>query len=142
MCGNLVVWLFEKFISWEFEFLAVTYIVSELLLLLVYWMMQDYVHVRDIVQYTRQQQEQLGVEITAMSMEEKLARILQFVKEGEPLAIREREILEMILKNMKRKEIAAALFLSENTVKTYTRTLYSKLGVSCREELYELLLQN
>ena len=142
VCGNLVVWLFEKFISWEFEFLAVTYIVSELLLLLVYWMMQDYVHVRDIVQYTRQQQEQLGVEITAMSMEEKLARILQFVKEGEPLAIREREILEMILKNMKRKEIAAALFLSENTVKTYTRTLYSKLGVSCREELYELLLQN
>ena len=38
--------------------------------------------------------------------------------------------------------IASLLFLSENTIKTYTRTLYSKLGVACREELYSLLLQN
>ena len=41
VCGNIVVWLFEKFISWDFEFLSVTYIISELLLLLLYWMMQD-----------------------------------------------------------------------------------------------------
>ncbi len=63
-------------------------------------------------------------------------------KQSEPLGIREREILEMILGNKKRKDIAESLHLSENTVKTYTRSLYSKLGVSCREELYALLLQN
>jgi DNA-binding CsgD family transcriptional regulator len=139
--SNMLVWLFEKFINWEFEFLAVSYIISELLLLLLYWMIQDYVHKSDIPRYSSAERERLGVEITSMSMEEKTRRILKFVSENEPLGIREREILEFILKNNKRKEIAEELHLSENTIKTYTRTLYAKLGVSCREELYSLLLQ-
>ena len=75
-------------------------------------------------------------------MEIKIRSVLSYVKTGELLAIREREILELILANRKRKEIALELHLSENTVKTYTRTLYSKLGVRSREELYSLLLKN
>lgn len=142
VCGNILVWLIEKFITWEFEFLSVTYIISELVFLFLYWMMQDYVHVNDIPTYTPAQQERLAVEITALSMEGKLGKVLTFVKEGEPLTVREREILELILGNKKRKEIADELHLSENTVKTYTRTLYAKLDVTCREELYALLLQN
>ena len=141
VCGNLLVWLFEKFIRWEFEFLAVTYIISELLLLLIYWMLQDYVLVCDIPVYTAEMREKLGVDIATMPMEEKIGRVLSFVKEGELLAPREREILERILCNERRREIAAAMHLSENTVKTYTRTLYAKLGVSSRTELYALLLQ-
>ena len=140
VCGNILVWLIEKFINWEFEFLSVTYIISELMFLFLYWMMQDYVHVNDIPKYTPVQKEQLGVEITALSMEAKLGKVLTFVKEGEPLTVREHEILELILGNTKRKEIAEELHLSENTVKTYTRTLYAKLDVTCREELYALLL--
>ncbi len=139
VCGNILVWLIEKFINWEFEFLSVTYIISELVFLFLYWMMQDYVHVNDIPQYTPAQGERLGVEITALSMEAKLGKVLSFVMEGEPLTIREREILELILGNKKRKEIADDLHLSENTVKTYTRTLYAKLNVTCREELFALL---
>ncbi|MBO5945155.1 MAG: hypothetical protein J6Q69_00975, partial [Clostridia bacterium] len=38
VCSNIVVWLIEKFISWNFEMLSVTYIISEVLLLLVWWM--------------------------------------------------------------------------------------------------------
>jgi two-component system response regulator DevR len=76
-----------------------------------------------------------------MPMEEKILKILSFLKEGELLATREREILEMVLENKKRKEIADELCLSENTIKTYTRTLYGKLGVSSREELYALLVK-
>jgi len=76
-----------------------------------------------------------------MPMEEKIQKVLYFVRDGELLCTREREILELILANKKRKEIALELYLSENTIKTYTRTLYSKLGVSCREELYSLLLE-
>ena len=74
-------------------------------------------------------------------MNVKIGKILLFVKGGETLAPREREILELILENKKRREIAERLCLSENTITTYTRTLYSKLGVSSREELYALLLQ-
>ena len=142
VCGNIIVWLFEKFVSWEYEFLSLTYIASEIMLLLVYWMMQDYVHKRDLAQYAVVDCRRSGIEITALSSEEKIEKILHFVKADAPLAIREREVLELILKNKKRKDIASELCISENTVKTYTRTLYSKLGVTSREELYELLLQN
>ena len=141
VCGNLIVWLFEKFIRWEFEFLSVTYIISELFLLLIYWMMQDYVHVRDVPKFTPAQEKQLGVDIATMPPEVKIAKVLLFVKNGEALSPREREILELILENKRRREIAEQLYLSENTVKTYTRTLYAKLGVTCRAELYALLLE-
>lgn len=35
---NISIWLVEQFVHWEFEFLAVSYIVSELLLLFLYGM--------------------------------------------------------------------------------------------------------
>ena len=142
VCINIVVWLFEKMIRWEYEFLSVTYIASEFLLLIVYWMLQDYVHKNDLHTYTQAEKEKLAVQITEMTMEAKLAKVLTFVKEDNPLSMREREILEMVIAGKKRREIADKMHLSENTVKTYTRTLYGKLGISCREELYELLLQN
>lgn len=140
VCSNITVWLFEKFVSWEFEFLAVTYIISELLLLLVYWMMQDYVR-RDLVPQPSQSVRTPVVDISTMPMEEKILKILSFLNPGEILTAREREILEMVLQSKKRKEIAEILCLSENTIKTYTRTLYGKLGVSSREELYSLLVK-
>ncbi len=139
VCGNILVWLFEKFVNWEFEFLAVTYIMSELLLLLLYWMMQDYVHVKDLPQPIPAEGMQLGEDIATLPMEIKIGRMLLGLQEGEVLSAREREILELVLQNKRRKEIAAELCLSENTVKTYTRTLYAKLGVSCRDELYARL---
>jgi DNA-binding CsgD family transcriptional regulator len=142
VCSNIVIWLFEKLVSWEYEFLSVMYIASEFLLLIVYWMMQDYVHKSDIQTYTKSEKERLAVQITTMTMEEKLTKVLTFVKEDNPLSMREREILEMVIAGKRRKEIADTMHLSENTVKTYTRTLYGKLNISCREELYELLLQN
>lgn len=52
---------------------------------------------------------------------------------------REQEGLRAIMENKKRKDIADDLNLSENTVKTYTRSLYKKLGVTNRDELNNLL---
>ena len=141
VCGNILVWLIEKFINWEFEFLSVTYIISELLLVVVYWMMQDYVHKNELSKLAAEEKMRLGIDIATMPMDIKIGKVLFFVKNGETLAMREREILELMLENKRRKEIAEHLCLSENTVKTYTRTLYSKLGVTSREELYALLLQ-
>ena len=139
--GNIVMWCVGKVIPWEVELLSITYLMSAGGFLAEWLMLQDYVHKNDIQKFTRAEQERLAVGITALSMEEKLSKVLRFVKEDDPLGIREREILEMILVNRRRKEIASDLHLSENTVKTYTRTLYSKLGVASREELYSLLLK-
>ena len=139
--GNIAVWFVEKFIPWDFEFLSVSYIFSEIVLLGLYWMIQDYVRVDLVPTQMQEVARPAPIDIATMPMEEKILKILSFLKDGELLAIREREILEMVLENKKRKEIADELCLSENTIKTYTRTLYGKLGVSSREELYTLLIK-
>lgn len=126
VCGNILVWVVEKFIPWNFEFLSVTYILSELVLLLVYWMIEEYVHVQDMQKPSKDE-------------EARLARVLTRLPKGEALSAREQEILTLVLRGKKRRDIADTLHLSENTVKTYTRTLYAKLGVTSRDELYAWL---
>ena len=139
--GNIAVWLVEKFIPWNFEFLSVSYLFSEVILLGLYWMMQDYVRLDLIPQPQQATSRATSIDIAAMPMEEKILKVLSCLKPGEMLAAREREILELVLQNKKRKDIAEALCLSENTIKTYTRTLYGKVGVRSRDELYALLLK-
>ncbi len=141
VCSNILVWMFEKFVDWEYEFLSLTYIASEIMLLLVYWMMQDYIRKTDLPKYTPQEREQLGVDVATMPMEVKIGKALLCLKNGETLAPREREVLELILQYKKRREIAEIMYVSESSVKLYTRTLYSKLGVTCREELYAILVK-
>ena len=141
VCSNIIVWLFEKFVSWDYEFLSLTYIAAEIMLLLVYWMMQDYVHKSDIPVFTPAESEQLGIDIATMPMDVKIGKVLLCLKNGESLAPREREVLELILQYKKRREIAEIMYVSESSVKLYTRTLYSKLGVTCREELYAILVK-
>lgn len=138
--GNIAVWFVEQFIPWDFEFLSVSYLMSELSFLALYWMMQDYVHIHSplIVEMKASP----VVDIATITIDEKIKMILAHLPQGEILAPREREILQKILENKKRRDIAEELHLSENTIKTYTRTLYNKLNVSSREELYKLLLHN
>ena len=45
---------------------------------------------------------------------------------------RELEILGLLAQGLSAKEMAAALFVSENTVKTHTARLFDKLGVNRR----------
>ena len=141
VCSNIMMWLFEKWFHWGYEFLSVTYVISELLLLIVYWMMQDYIHKDDVPVFTPAESEQLGIDIATMPMDVKIGKVLLCLKNGETLAPREREVLELILQYKKRREIAEIMYVSESSVKLYTRTLYSKLGVTCREELYAILVK-
>lgn len=55
------------------------------------------------------------------------------------LTPRERDVFELIARNVARKDIAIRLFLSENTVKTHTRNIFRKLQVTTREELLALV---
>jgi ATP/maltotriose-dependent transcriptional regulator MalT len=48
----------------------------------------------------------------------------------EPLTNREQEVLQLVAAGFSRREIAARLVISGNTVKTHLRNLYSKLGVN------------
>jgi LuxR family maltose regulon positive regulatory protein len=50
----------------------------------------------------------------------------------EPLSRREREILRLLATDLSGPEIARELVVSLNTVRTHTRNVYAKLGVSSR----------
>ena len=54
------------------------------------------------------------------------------------LTPREREVLELLLEGKQRNEIAAKLYISENTVKKNISSIYAKLGVTSRNELFAL----
>lgn len=51
---------------------------------------------------------------------------------GEPLSLREREVLALLALGFSNPEIADELFLSVDTVKTYVRRVFAKLGVNNR----------
>ena len=50
------------------------------------------------------------------------------------LSIREREVLALVALGMSNREVAAELYLSVDTVKTYVKRLYTKMGVRNRTQ--------
>jgi DNA-binding NarL/FixJ family response regulator len=57
------------------------------------------------------------------------------------LSQREREVLQRLAEGLSNKEIARALSVSENTVKTHLANLYAKLGVGRRTEALKVARQ-
>ncbi|MCZ7572768.1 MAG: response regulator transcription factor [Ardenticatenaceae bacterium] len=52
----------------------------------------------------------------------------------EPLTARETEVLQLLAQGLANKQIAAALQISEHTVKFHVSSIYAKLGVTNRTE--------
>jgi DNA-binding CsgD family transcriptional regulator len=59
----------------------------------------------------------------------------------EPLTSREQEVLQELLLGKSNREIAAALYITENTVKTHAKNIYSKYDVHSRAELISTILK-
>jgi DNA-binding NarL/FixJ family response regulator len=57
---------------------------------------------------------------------------------GWELAARELEVLQLLAAGQRNRSIAAALTISENTVKFHVRNLFRKLGVASRSEAIAL----
>ncbi len=131
---NIAIWLVEQLIYVEFEFLSISYIISELLLLLLYSMLQD-MGVRSAAPV-----EPAAEEVPEKPLKEELeARLRLRCPAAQTLTAREWEVLQAILENKKRRAIAEELCVSENTVKKHTSHIFMKLEVSSRSELFEKL---
>lgn len=74
--------------------------------------------------------------------ENKQSEILGSIKTLDPLTGRENEVLELILSGKSNREIATELIISENTVKTHTKNIFSKYNVGSRAELISTILKN
>ena len=122
---NVLVWFAERYIPFNFEFLSVTYIISELILLVIYWMIEDYILISKYPQLLVADGE--NVEYGEVSDVEK--SVLKIIGNcEEKLTTRETEVLKAILEHKRRKEIASELNLSENTVKTHTAHFFINLA--------------
>ena len=106
------------------------------MLLFLYWMMEDYVSINNL---PVQVDSSPNLIENSMTKVDKINKILSMLPEGTTLSARQIDVLEGIIDGKSRKEIATDLFLSENTVKIHTSSLYRVLGVNNRDELRSLL---
>jgi len=74
--------------------------------------------------------------------EKQQTNIILNIKTLEDLTVREQEVLQHVLSGESNREIAQSLFISESTVKTHVRNIFSKYGVRSRTELISILLKN
>ena len=132
---NILFWLVEQMINWNFEFLSVSYIISELLLLCLYSMLQD------IEELQKQVQPVAAVAEPVKAEQKSMEDIVEHWSAVADLSPREKDVFRELLTDKKRKEIAEALFVSENTVKTHTSHVFSKMEVLTRKELIEKVLK-
>ena len=135
--GNILVWLIEQFIAHNFEFLCVSYVFNECLLLFLYGIIREFENAKQ-----NSSKENPVVDLSVLDFDEKfteeqIAQIYTSMTEVECLTKREKEILKHILQGEKRKEIALNLFVTESAVKKHTTNIFKKLEVLNRTELYE-----
>ena len=135
---NIGVWFIEQISSIDFEFLSVSYIITELFLCGVHMVMNENQRLRELVQ---QKEEALRTTSTDVSRADRVvsSEMMEYFAQGlDTLTSQERQIYEAYLSGMSTKDIMIELNIKENTLKFHNKNLYSKLGVSSRKQLLEV----
>lgn len=150
LIGNIALWLVENITGVNFEFLTISYIMTEALILLLYGILQDYEAsgpARAISEpaYTDVDLNDGAIDVQGWSAgetqsvftEEQIQAALANWAAVRTLSQREKEVLKFILEKRKRKDIAQVLFVTESTIKKHTSNIYKKLEVANRTELFD-----
>ncbi|MBQ7816273.1 MAG: hypothetical protein IJ339_02795 [Oscillospiraceae bacterium] len=144
--GNILIWFIEQKINLNFEFLSISYLVTEVYLLLLYNMM--YLGKNNTACTTcPAYQNNCAETVKAVSNDfdsgfiPDMQDIIKAWPAAAQLTTREVEVFKELILNKKRKDIAEDLCVSENTVKKHTTNIFTKLGVSSRAEIMNMLLK-
>lgn len=170
---NVFIWWMEQLLKPDFEFLSVSYVFTELFLLIMFLILEEVnadavseqvvdvkteigdkeldcetdcgklsdAHTTEdfVNDMAKDMTNDIGKEAvsSAAIFEQIQMRTLGTAITGiEKLSVREMEVLLLIMDNKRRKDIAEALNITENTVKKHTSHIFSKLGISSRKELF------
>lgn len=147
---NISVWLFEQLVKLDFEFLSVSYIISEIFLLGISLLLQekeeDYKNSLKIDEPVYEVPENPSFLLKeTVTVEETVSAkndFTAFEKALSSLTPTERNIYNFHLSGKKTKEIMEELCITENTVKFHNKNIYRKFGVSSKKELLELCREN
>ena len=135
---NVGVWLVEQAINEEFEFLCVSYVVTEILLLLIYNMLCDYgiihpeIGVLSVQMLTQLNTRQVDPGALPPGMEDMFH---SFAEKAKTLSSAERRILNYYIDGHDIAQIPDLAFISIHTVKKHNRSIYQKLEIASRDEL-------
>ena len=144
---NLGVWLIEQLTSIDFEFLSISYIISELFLLGIHLVMKENQKLRATLKQVESVQNYSSKEISVSGvMLEKPVenvsispeRIEAFMLGIKALTPTEHNIYNAYIARVTTNEIMANMNIKESTLKYHNRNIYGKLGVSSRKELLEI----
>ena len=131
---NIGVWALEQFVKIEFEFLAVSYIISELFLIGVYVMIQE--SEKRIEAARKDALMQLTEENNNSTMPQIDKEVLDAFNRGiTELTHTEKLIYDLYIAGKNTKEVLAEMNIKENTLKYHNKNIYGKLGVASRKEL-------
>jgi DNA-binding CsgD family transcriptional regulator len=135
---NIGVWAVEQCFNEDFEFLSVSYVVTEIILLLLYSMLRDYGIVQPGGQVISVQMlTQLNTQrITPGALPPGIEDLFQtFAEKVKNLSFAERRILNYYIEGHDTADIPDLAFISIHTVKKHNHSIYQKLGVASRDEL-------
>ena len=144
---NIGVWFIEQLTSIDFEMLSISYIISELFLLGIHLVMNEYQRMKKIVRQVESVQSYVAEDASApkVMLEKPVERdaiaperIESFMTGLKMLTPTESAIYDAYVARVTTKEIMANMDIKESTLKYHNRNLYGKLGVSSRKELLEI----
>lgn len=135
---NVGVWLVEQIFIEEFEMLSVSYIVTALLLRLIYDMLYDYgiinadSRVLSVQMLTQLNTKSVSPGELPPGME---SMFNTFAKKAKTLSSAERRILQLYIEGHEIADIPELTYVSIHTVKKHNRSIYQKLEIASRDEL-------
>lgn len=161
---NIGVWLFEQFVKVDLEFLSISYIISEIFLLMLNLLIQEHTenHIPAIaepkiipvvaVEKTPEFKPEIKMPTEEAVSTDEIILTEQEVSADEEFSLKceyfksrlytltptEKEIYSLYLKGNRTKDIMESLNIKENTIKYHNKNIYSKLGVSSRKELLKI----
>lgn len=141
---NIGVWLIEQLVKIDFEILSVSYIISELFLLSLCFMLQDEKAPEITAETTPTppvsvfESESSPEDNTNRQDEAFLMQCEFFASQIKTLTPTEKTIFTLYLDGKRTKDIMEELNIKENTIKYHNKNIYSKLGVSSRKQMLEI----
>ena len=136
---NLCVWLIEQLVEIDFEFLSVSYVITELFLLGLHMILQETEKLRkELSENTPPTPPPPAIDPLPVKQEDYAVQQERFLAGISELTTTERAVYDAYISGKTTKEIMAELNIKENTLKFHNKNLYSKLGVSSRKQLLEI----
>ena len=139
---NIGVWFLEQFVDFGFELLSFSYIISELFLLGLNFLMQDeakknlLLNVNTELNSVESNSEVKKAEVAENN--EDAEKIELFQKGILTLTNTEKMIFDLYLEGDGTKDVLSKMNIKENTLKYHNKNIYGKLGVSSRKQLLEI----